>query len=380
MESRSPLEIKMIRLYSSIYIPDGFDPFELTLNGLNPQLESTHNRIVLNNKLNNFIFNDLTMATSFFGLPNRLIENEQSPRNIGKNLIGWQDHASDLREGFNATKAGTHALINIALVIPKFALNVAKLFTELLPGVVDVALDHAAKLADNAAKQSESPAVQYGYKALSVAASVGSAVAKATRFIGGAITSPINNPKRGMQLGKQIAGDGIGGKALGFVLAGLSVVMTTAACVGIGIVAAPLIAAAAPSIAAGISAVGSTIGSALGVSSFTAGVATLAGAAGLAASTVGIGVSKLYDKCVNFWYSSGKKEPKSTQYEYTKNPGNTGNIHGGMGTQPQLPGTGFKGTLNDELKTQQKNTDQDAMHPQETKEITRQNSVFNFNC
>jgi len=108
------------------YHADGVDLQKKTLNGSHAAYK--------NNKL--FINSPLTTFSSFLGLPNRkLDDNEplQSWKNLGRNFIGWQKDISNkqlILNGFLLTP------LNLFLTPLKFARNLLRLFAIVIPGTI----------------------------------------------------------------------------------------------------------------------------------------------------------------------------------------------------------------------------------------------------
>lgn len=190
------------------YPPDGWDPIELTYNGKTKKKWG-----IKSIDVNDYLSNPVTFISSFFGLPNACLDKEKpSWLNVLKKTAGWQDNKSLGRSIFNGVKAPIVFLINIAFALLTTALNIIKIFTELLPRLAIVGCEIARRRArKNSFLYYLATAGMYFFKGL--------------YFIGRAITSPANNIraswKAGHELATAIAGEGRMGTVLGAVLGGL---------------------------------------------------------------------------------------------------------------------------------------------------------------
>ncbi len=303
-------------IWSLVYQPDGFDTFD-------------KNYIKLaTDTADSYLTHPLTRATSFLGLPNRCLNNEgqQSLSNILKNIAGWQEDESDVRRRENRIKTPLAVAWNLATAIPKLAINIAKIGTELLPGFACfllMARAEQAKVNMQNSKGLKSAAWGLAYGA----ATVGSKLFQGIQFVGRAITSPVSGARKAWLLGNQIGGEGVGGKILGGVLAATSIALSAAAYAGIAIAAAPVLipvlVSHAPVIASAVSWIGSNVVApvlgAVGLSAtpLAAGLGAVGAAAGLYLSTVAVGLSQGLDGLKEWWHDSRKGAPKKAQTQPT---------------------------------------------------------------
>lgn len=160
-----------------------------------------------------------SLALKFLGFPAENIKNsEQSATNLVRNMFGWRatKNSSWLEIGVNVVFAPLTFVWNLVKIIPRFALNIAKLVTEFLPSLAINALENIAE-----ANKESNRAKFYLAKTASFAL-------QSVRFITRAVTSPIANIKAAYQRGQELVGPGTGGKVLGAVLGFVSGLITAA--------------------------------------------------------------------------------------------------------------------------------------------------------
>lgn len=136
-----------------------------------------------------------TYITSFFGIPNRQIDEKQSLGNIAKNLVGWPGAKGPTWKKVLSGIFGWNIGLawNVAMILPKTVLNIAKFFTEYLP------LAGANLLASRIAKlKEEKKPIERGF-------AIGAYVfLRGLHFIGQAITSPVKGIRTGWAVGNML--------------------------------------------------------------------------------------------------------------------------------------------------------------------------------
>ncbi len=112
--------------FDAIYPPDGVDSLDETLNGSKEEFNSEEGK--------KFRTNFLTRLSSFVGLPNRKLRKNsgQSAQNLDDNFIGKQPDASTTRNSIRALITP----LNVIMMPLKLALNLLKLITEFIPGLL----------------------------------------------------------------------------------------------------------------------------------------------------------------------------------------------------------------------------------------------------
>lgn len=218
---------KLLLVFTAVYTPDSLDLIEKKFNDMPVRQHrgqrNKHEWVA-------YATNPITLASSFFGLPNRC-ENGVTPSwsNIAKNLFGWQDNKSTARSIFNFLLSPFALAWNLATAAIKTIINIAKLFTEftplLLAALCSSLIDYTNKEAEDACTGVLSPGklfLQRATKCMNV-------FFNALLFIGRALTSPLNSIRKAWYTGQELAGTGIGGKLLGGSLALLSASITIVA-------------------------------------------------------------------------------------------------------------------------------------------------------
>lgn len=224
----------------------------------------------------------LTRILTFLGLSSRLLDEEGMAQpswgnvalNFVQNFIGWRKNTSALKL---VGRAILMIPINLALWIPRLALNIVKIASELIPGFTYRFLEAASKASSNTSKEIEKTegirnkyieqygkflinTVIYGLKGLSAVTGVlGFAVKWTVAYAGRAFSAPVENFRLSVKRGGEEFGPF--GKPLGGAIA-------IAASVGLGFGAgflyAPVIALITPYLPAVITKIGYDIAKIVG--------------------------------------------------------------------------------------------------------------------
>jgi hypothetical protein len=320
MQDRKSWSERMLEIYRDTFPPEGYDTINETHNG---------HPVSSNPTVYNKYFHDpFTMVTSFFGLPNNRIapETKSKVSNLLYNLIGYQRKASDDRKMANSYKIIPTLLFNIAVACVKTVWNTLTIFTELLPKWFATTLECLAEQAADAVEQKNKenkPLAAVGYLALGLLAASGSLLFNLVGFVGGAFTSPKENPRRAYKWCTSKF-PGIGGKILGGVMAALSLSITITwailAVTFLAPIAMPYIVANSPAFIAPV--VNAVVGAfSTAATSLTAGLVSI-GVTGIAtslstfaltaATTLGLvgawhGIDKLWESAKNAWFQTRMK-------------------------------------------------------------------------
>lgn len=189
--------------WSATYPANGYDPINETFNGQMMRGNTSREGLVEDW---GFVSDPLSLATSFLGIPNSKLEEKQSLKNIGKNLIGWpKSDASMGKKIFRGILAPVTLAWNLLMVPLKLTINTAKLVTEFLPA-------YGSKLALKASLQAERKIkniinVPTKLKAKLIGARAAVYICETLLFIGRAVTSPIKGIRTGINLGNRLGSE-----------------------------------------------------------------------------------------------------------------------------------------------------------------------------
>lgn len=214
--------------------------------------------------LANYVSHIITLLATFFGLPTYLanLDKKQTWKNIGKQFIGWQHKRNRFQRrrstGLNVLAMLIFVPFNLLTLLPKLALNIIKLFTEILPyylylgsALLTIWAAKTCITQTNTLLNSNNTPENRLFSlllalvaaALALAAGVIAVISALTYYVGRAMTAPIDsvredwaywedyNPRRLRLLSFTIR----------FVMTGLRVVTTIAAYTLIGLFLGPLL-------------------------------------------------------------------------------------------------------------------------------------------
>jgi len=147
--------------------------------------------------------------------------------NFFRNLIGWQRHTTRKQKVWNAIKLPVVLLWNLGMVPVRFATNLAKVVTILIPGLLALAMSmpvNAAARKIEAAKREKATGKLIGFRMLWVLALGLRFFFDTITFTGRAIFAPVTGFYKAWEYGEQIGG--VKGTVLSVLLTTFSVAIT----------------------------------------------------------------------------------------------------------------------------------------------------------
>lgn len=261
------------------YPPTGFDPYKFR--GANVFTSFTG---LTDDEYDSLTKDASLYAYAFFGLP------YHPNKSFWKNISDWDDVGGT---GMNIVRAFTTAPARLLIAVLKLPVNLLlKPITEFLPNVLFEVLHRSANAAHK--KMDDAKGLTWlGWSTLTISLDVLSMIPAAVGFVGRAITSPFENLRYGLKLGRTIGGNNWFGNTLGGLFIVSSLIITGAAiAASVGIAAkvygtqiGPYIPEIVKVIAPAMTFIGTKIMGALGIAAVTAPAQLL----GLTAVTFGVG-------------------------------------------------------------------------------------------